>query len=271
MAPAGGAATPGLALLGVGSATRIDNLQVHGSLGDGLFLSGGTVNLRYLVLTANQAAGLRWDDGYGGSAVGGSAQFVVIQQAAGGGDGIRGSNWAVNPDAGPRSRPQFFNVTVVGAGAGTGGGRGLVFENGSGGAFRNTVVLNSSGPGLDLLGMETCAQTGAGTLELDHAIFFGNTPQFATDADCIDEGVFVTEPVRANRVIDAGLIAGANSLTPDWRPGVSSAATTGFVTPPSNLFFDTTAEFIGAVAPAETNGANVPWYAGWSRGWNGAP
>jgi hypothetical protein len=249
----------------------VENFQVHGALGDGLFLSGGTANLRYLVLTANQGAGLRWDDGYGGSAVGGNAQFLIIQQGAGGGDGIRGSNWAVNPDAGPRSRPQLYNVTVVGAGAGGGSGRGVVFENGSGGALRNATIIQSPGPGLDIVGAQTCTQTGAGTLELDHAVFFAGTPDFATDPDCIDEAAFATDPARANRVTDPGLMAPGSTLTPDWRPGPGTAATIGGLAPPSNLFFDTTADFIGAVPAADLNGANIPWYAGWTRGWNGVP
>ncbi|HTO73044.1 MAG TPA: hypothetical protein VMJ30_04460, partial [Gemmatimonadales bacterium] len=46
MAPAGSGPAPGLALLGAGSGTAIDSVQVRESLGDGLFLSGGTVNLR---------------------------------------------------------------------------------------------------------------------------------------------------------------------------------------------------------------------------------
>lgn len=263
--------TPGLALLGVGSGTVIENVQVHASLGDGLFLSGGTVNLRHLVITANLGTGFRWDDGYGGGTAGGNTQFLIVQQPANGGDGIRGSNWAVDPNAGPRSRPRLYNVTVVGAGAGAGSGRGVVFENGSGGALRNTVILQSSGSGLDLMGAATCDQTGAGNLELDHSIFFGSTPDFSADNDCIDESAFGLEPVRANRVTDPALVAAGNSLTPDWRPVMDGAATHGFITPPSNLFFDTTVEFVGAVDPANIAGTNIPWYAGWTRGWTGAP
>jgi hypothetical protein len=266
------APTPGLALLGVGTGTVVDRVQVHGSSGDGLFLSGGTVNLRHLVLTANGGAGLGWDDGYGGSGTGGGIQFLVIQQASGGGPAIRGSNSADLPDAMPRSSPQAYNATLVGAGAGgVGDGRGWVLLNGSAGALHNAIVLQMPGAGFDITGPESCAQAGAGSLELDHAIFFGNTPDFATDADCIDETGFALNPARANRTTDPGLIAAASTLTPDWRPVPGAPAASGPVTPPSNQFFDATVTYVGAVDPANATGSNIPWYAGWSRGWSGMP
>jgi len=60
-----------------------------------------------------------------------------------------------------------------------------------------------------------------------------------------------------------------NTLTPDLRPTAGSAATTGFVTPPSNLFFDLTPTFLGITEPVNGTGTNIPWYAGWTRGWIG--
>src|SRR5262249_37045748 len=82
-------ATPGLALLGAGSGTVIDKVQIHGSAGDGLFISGGTTNLRYVASTASALAGLAWEDGWVGK-----GQFVFVQQGMGMGDGLRGLNWA---------------------------------------------------------------------------------------------------------------------------------------------------------------------------------
>src|SRR5262249_10444924 len=85
----GAPATPSLALLGAGSGTVIDKVQIHGSAGDGLFVSGGTVNLRYVASTASALAGLAWEDGWVGK-----GQFVFVQQGMGMGDGLRGLNWA---------------------------------------------------------------------------------------------------------------------------------------------------------------------------------
>lgn len=270
MSITGPAATPALALLGVGSGTVIENVQVHGSLGDGLYLSGGNVNLRRVVLTGSLGAALHWDHGWGGNGFGGSVQFLQIQVPQGGGDAILGSSLVGHPDAGPRSEPDLYNVTLVGAGAGAGAGRGFVLENGSAGTLRDAIVLQTAGSGFDVQGAESCAQVSGGNSALDHNIFFGNVPDFATDADCLDESGYALSPLLQNRVVAAGLNAPANTLTPDTRPLPGSPALTGVVPPPSNLFFDLTVTYLGAAEPANATGTNIPWYAGWTRGWAGA-
>ena len=259
----------GLALNGVGSGTRIDHVQVHGSLGDGLFVSGGNVNLRNLILTGNLSSGMHWDNGWGGNAFGGSVQFVAIQVPQGGGDAVRGSNWAGNPNAGPRSEPDLYHLTVIGAGSGGGSGRGLVFENGSSGIVRDAIFSGFPGAGFDVQGPESCNQFSGGMAFLDHNIFFGGTPDYATDADCIDEAAYASAPALFNRVIDPGLVAATNTLTPDLRPTPGSPPTSGSVMPPSNLFFDLTPTFLGITDPANGTGTNIPWYTGWTRGWSG--
>ncbi len=269
MGVGGPGVAPGLALLGVGTGTVIENVQVHGSLGDGVYLSGGNVNLRKLVLTGNFGTSLHWDHGWGGNAFGGSVQFVQIQVPQGGGDAIVGSNLSGNPDAGPRSEPDLYNVTVVGAGTGFGGGRGFVLQDGSSGTLRDAIILQTAGSGFDVQGAESCNQVSGGLAFLDHDIFSNNTPDFASDADCLDEAAYATSPALQNRVTAPGLNAPANTLTPDTRPLPGSAATIGAATPPSNLFFDVTVTYLGAAEPANGTGTNIPWYAGWTRGWSG--
>ncbi len=269
MAVGGGGPVPGLALLGIGTGTTIEDVQVHGSLGDGVYLSGGNVNLRKIVLTGNLTYALHWDHGWGGNAFGGSVQFLQIQVPQGGGDAIVGSNFAGNPDAGPRSEPDLYNVTAVGAGAGGGTGRGFVLQSGSSGSLRNSIVLQMAASGFDVQGVESCAQVSGGLAFLDHDIFSGNAPDFATDSDCIDEDAYATTPALQNRVTPPGLNAPTNTLTPDTRPLPGAAATTGSAVPPSNLFFDVTVTYLGAAEPANGTGSNIPWYAGWTRGWSG--
>ncbi|MDZ4862490.1 MAG: hypothetical protein SGJ01_03515 [Gemmatimonadota bacterium] len=268
---AAGASGPvaGLALNGVGSGTVVDHVQVHGSLGDGVLVAGGNVNLRNIVLTGNLQSGLHWDFGWGGNAFGGNAQFVMIQMPQGGGDAVRGSSFAATPNAGPRSEPDIYHLTAIGAGTGGGSGRGLVLENGSGGIVRDAIFSNFPGAGFDVQGTESCNQFSGGTAFLDHSIFFAGTPDYATDADCIDESAYAGAPALFNRITDPGLVAAMNTLTPDLRPTAGSAATTGFVTPPSNLFFDLTPTFLGITEPVNGTGTNIPWYAGWTRGWIG--
>ncbi len=259
--------TPGLSLLGVGSGTVLDYVQVHGSLGDGIFVSGGNVNLRRLVLSGNLGTGLHWDHGWGGNHFGASVQFVQVQVPANGGDAIVGSNLVGNPSAGPRSEPDLYHVTIIGNPAGA--GRGFVLQDGSRGTLRNAIIQSSAAQGFDVDGPESCAQVTGGYSSFDHNIVFGNAPDYATDADCLDEAAYAGAPALQNRIVDPGLVAPGNTLTPDTRPDAGTPPLTGAAVPPSNLFFDLTADYLGAAPPANATRTNVPWYAGWSRGWSG--
>lgn len=263
---AGSGPVPAFALLGVGSGTEVHHIQVHASLGDGLFLSGGNVNLRYLVLTGNLGNSLHWDHGWGGNGTGGSAQFIQIQVAANGADAVLGSNLLGNPDAGPRSEPDIYNLTAVGN---SGSGKGFHLRDGSGGTLRNSIIFGMAGAGFDVTGEASCAQFGAGMASYDHNITFTSTPDYASDSDCLDEAVWAATPTLLNRTVDPGLIAPLNTLTPDTRPLSGSPAETGSVAPPQNFFFDLTAMYVGAVKVSNTLRSDIPWYAGWTRGWSG--
>ncbi|MEO8295186.1 MAG: hypothetical protein ABI613_06690 [Gemmatimonadota bacterium] len=269
MSTAGNGPVPGLALLGVGSATQIDSVQVYASLGDGVYLSGGTVNLRYLLSTNNAADGLRWEDGWVGK-----GQFLIVQQDADNDHAIHGTNFAVNPNAGPRSSPQLYNLTVSGPPLGMGAsGDGILLDNGTAAVIQNAIVFRAGTDGLDIQGAESCALANAGTpgILVAHSIFFGSPNDFSSDADCVDESAYALAPSLGNRVIDPALESISSTMTPDFRPLPGSPALTGFATPPSDGFFDLSANYIGAVAPATALMNNIPWFSGWTRGWTGAP
>jgi hypothetical protein len=261
----GGGAVPGLALLGVGRGTVVDSVQVHGAAGDGLFVSGGTVDLRNVMLTDARGAGLRWNDGWVGR-----AQFLIVQPGAAGAGALVGSNADADPDVLPRSAPRFSHVTVAGPGPGAGSAVGLRLENGTDFRLWNAIVLGSGGVGLDVDGEATCARLGAG-IQIESSIFFNGAPDFSDDDDCADEAAFALDPARGNRVVDPALISAASTATPDFRPAVGSPALQGYALPPADGFFDLSAVFVGAVAGAELTGGNIPWYAGWTRGWVAIP
>jgi hypothetical protein len=268
MAPAGGQPVPALSLLGLGSGTTVDSLQVHAALGDALFVSGGYVDLRGLVLTAPGADGLRWDDGWHGR-----AQFVLIQlhNGATGGVGIRGSNVTAGAMIGERSDPQLSHVTIAGAPASQ---SGIVLENGTAARIANAIVLGTGGAGLDIQGAESCDQANgvsAPGIRVHHSIFFGGGPDFSVDADCVDETAFALAPGAANRQVDPLLIAPGSTLTPDFRPAFGSPPASGYTMLPPDGFFDLSVQFVGAVAPRTPAGGDVPWYAGWTRGWSASP
>ncbi|HKE90878.1 MAG TPA: hypothetical protein VKB45_11095 [Gemmatimonadales bacterium] len=261
MMPPGGSATAGLLLLGVGTGTVIDSIQVHGSGGDGVFLSGGTADLRNVFITGSTAAGLRWDDGWVGR-----VQFLAVLQS--GGPALSGSNSLPDSNAGPRSHPRIFNATI--AGTAQGGGGGILLEHGTALTLGDAIV-QQSGVGLDVNGDASCAQAAALTIDISSSIFFGGTPDFSTDVDCLDEAAYATDPARGNALSDPLLIAPLNTLTPDLRPRAGSPASLGGASAPPDGFFMTGVPYIGAVEPANGAGSNIPWYAGWTRGWLGSP
>lgn len=269
MAPAGAGPAPGLALLGVGTGTVIDSVQVYGSLGDGIFLSGGTAQLRNVLASNNLGAGLHWADGWVGK-----GQYLVVQTDTINGPALSGENFVLQPDAAPRSAPTLYQVTVTGLPGGSGTGGGILLRNGSGLTLRDAIILSPNGPGLDIQGPESCALASGSTpsLLIENSIFFAGQPDYATDADCIDEAAYATDPARGNRNVDPMLLAPAFAREADLRPDPFSPALTATVAPPSDGFFDTTPAYAGAVAPANGSGSNIPWYPGWTRGWiPGAP
>jgi hypothetical protein len=103
----------GITFNGVGNHTLVDYVQSHASLDDGTEYFGGTVNIKHLLLTANEDDNFDYNYGYRGS-----VQYVIVQA-----DSIDGDRCfemdnngidAGNPDATPRANPTIFNVTCVG-------------------------------------------------------------------------------------------------------------------------------------------------------------
>lgn len=259
-AVAGGTVVAGLQLLGVGTGTIVEQVQVHRSAGPGVFVSGGEARLRGIFLTDNIGAGLAWSDGWRGI-----VQNLIVRRGRVSGHGLQGSNGAGNQDAEPRSRPLLWNVTLVGTTApAMPGGTGLLITEGSGILLRNAIVLGADGPGLDINDPATCALDGA-FLDVSSTVFFGGQPDFAADADCADEPAFALLPARANLVADPILVGPNVEASPDLRPKPGSPASPGAI-PPADGFLDPTLAFRGAVAPI-TSKAVVPWYVGWTTAW----
>jgi hypothetical protein len=265
----------GLALNGVGRGTIIDYVQIHAGLDDGIEMFGGTVNMKHLVLTANSDDSFDYTEGWRGK-----AQFIIIQHDSLDSDkGFENDNWASNPDALPRATPTIYNVTMVGKAnpASTSG----TANNNSVGAFNIRVgarphyfnfIVQHFSFALDIDDASTCVDynTAMG-LELKNSIFAANLRLDASDtgdpAGCgATEADVINQAGSGNTVVATSpLISPLNVMVPDWRPASGTAG--GGATPPSDGFFDATATFKGAVPPANVEKSIIPWYAGWTRGW----
>jgi len=333
---------------GVGSHTLVDYVQVHASLDDGTEYFGGTLNVKHLLLTANEDDNFDYVLGYRGS-----AQFVIVQADSMDGDrcfemdnnGID----AGNPDATPRSNPTIFNVTCVGKAQpfrytsatglpaschtqlGPTGSPGancvnqaFLFRQNTSGTMRNVIAYRyavgldidqpsgAAGGGLTPSPFGICDAVAAGMFR-NAVISLGPTApvppgaagglSVAADQDGNDPGVsggtpsacgpystpaFTGTNLEALYEADAAnnvtvfsndnasgdfLVNPLDLLAPDFRPKPGSAPTTlaAAANPGTvNGFTFDNAPYLGAVAPANGTGSNIPWYAGWTRGWTNA-
>jgi len=264
-----------LTLAGVGDATQVDHVQVHGGSDDGIEIFGGTVNLKHIVSSQNENDGFDASDGWRGK-----AQFVVVQNvapsaAAESSNGYELDNHAPGDPAAftaqPRTQPTVYNVTLIGKhdyveGQGS---FATVLRRGTGGQFFNHVIM-SFPRGLEVRDAATADQLSIEDLFIKSSIIFGNddmgrnwpSPQPSND---IDEASYFTQQTWMNRFVDPRLPAAAFSLTaPTFKPEAGSPALSGGMAPPNDGFFDAAATFIGAVGSDD-------WTLGWTAYTQPAP
>ena len=121
----------GISLVGVGSGTTMEYIQVHGNFDDGIEFYGGEVNVRYLVLTANGDESLDWDEGWTGN-----VQYLLAVQDADNGDYCVEAD--TNGGPAPLSIPTIVNATFVCDGDPEDAGFRL--KAATGGFFHKTII-----------------------------------------------------------------------------------------------------------------------------------
>ena len=249
-----------LTLFGVGSGTTIDHIHLKQGLDDGLEIFGGSVSVKFIVVTAAQDDSFDYAYGWNGS-----GQFLLAQLPGGanptlvnGDRGIEADNneretgeaaGTTDYDLLPRTSPTLFNVTLIGN-SGT-NSQAIQVRRGVAGTIQNALV-SAYALGINVDDNETyalCNNTASGALWIDNVRFSDGTlapavpllyQTAATDANC------------AGNDVGTGLTAltanSSNRTSPDFRPLAATAGST----PPSNGFFDTAASFRGAVQAGGT-------------------
>jgi hypothetical protein len=234
----------GISLLGVGSGTTIDHVQVHNSSDDGIEFFGGTVNLKHIVITGADDDSLDTDEGYRGG-----VQYLIVRQRANGGDRAFEQS-SVGVQASLNSQPKFANYTVIGTGR-TGAGDLQVLNTGTGGRFINGV-MTSANTAVACLDVDT-ASTQAAAPRWD-AVNFSCSVAFRNDID-IDgaaTAALFNAGTNNNSAFTASLNGFINGPNETARPAVDPKAIYSF--------FDTTT-YVGAVKDA-----NDTWWQGWTCG-----
>lgn len=234
----------GLTLLGVGSGTTIDHIQIHNSSDDGIEFFGGTVNLKHVVVTGADDDSLDTDEGWRGG-----VQFAILRQRANGGDRIFEESSA-GVQASLNSQPKIANYTAIGSGR-TGAGDIQVLNTGTGGRFIN--------------GIHTSANTATACLDVDDTSTVAAAPRW-------DSVVLACSTAFRN---DSG-VDGAQTATL-FNVGSNNSSThtstlSGFVngsneagrvaTNPQSIYaFFENVTYIGAVRDGNDN-----WWTGWTCG-----
>lgn len=245
----------GLTLNGVGNGTTIEYVQVHYGDDDGIEWFGGTVDVKFAVVTGADDDSFDFSTGWQGR-----GQFWLVQQDLASGD--RG--WEVdgneeNFNATPLTSPTVYNFTLIGKGPSGAAGAspaGMQLRRGTAGKYYNGIVMGFDN-GLDIDNSETEAHCAAGRLVYGNLIFHqvGNVrdpDSDAFEATCLPDDAFQSADPR--------LADPYNLTAPDFRPASGSPALSGAATPPADGFF-TQVDFIGAVA---ATGALSTWWQGWT-------
>ncbi|WP_128755219.1 multidrug transporter [Aquimarina sediminis] len=126
----------GLSLYGVGNGTTLEYIQAFNGNDDGIEFFGGTVNLKYAIVSGAGDDSFDWTDGWIGN-----GQFWIAQQTTTAGDrGIEADNLKSNNAAAPFSNPTLSNITLIGAEDGDGKNKGILFRRGTKVSIYNMII-----------------------------------------------------------------------------------------------------------------------------------
>ncbi|GAA4275395.1 hypothetical protein [Aquimarina mytili] len=136
----------GLSLYGVGNGTTLEYIQAFNGNDDGIEFFGGTVNLKYAIVTGAGDDSFDWTDGWTGN-----GQFWIAQQTTSAGDrGIEADNLKSNNAAAPFSNPTLSNITLIGAEDGDGKNKGILLRRGTKLTMYNSIIKGFPSKGIEL-------------------------------------------------------------------------------------------------------------------------
>ena len=220
---------------------------------DAIEFFGGTVNVKYLLLTGAGDDSLDWTFGYSGK-----IQHVMIEQYDDEGDrGIEADTNDKQLDDTPVSMPVLSNVTIIGTEKNT---QGMIFRAGSGGHIHNAIVTGSP-ECLDIDEEQTFKYAEEGKLAIKNTILFC-AKNYKMDDEKDDNGDPIADawPTDGN-TLELWFEAQTGNKTEDpkldgWLPKSDSPAL-GSGVKPDDSFFDAV-DYIGAFK-------DVDWTEGWTE------
>jgi hypothetical protein len=248
----------GITFGGVGSGTKVEYIQVHENADDGIEFFGGTVNVKYAVLTSNKDDSVDWDNGYRGN-----LQYVLVKHAPNAGEAnraIEADNDGSTPNKTPQSNPTIANMTIIGSGFDTADkdSEGIYLREGTKAQLHNFVVTGETGMGecIEIEGgattSVTASQAAAGETVISNSVFACD--ENFKDAKADDGTVLLNTEEWVLTDNDANSVELNMSAVLD---GIFTIDATEAKVFSDTSFFDN-ANHIGAVS------ADNDWTAGWS-------
>ena len=252
----------GIAFQGVGNGTTVDHIQVHNNKDDGIEMFGGTVDMKYVVLTGIGDDSMDYTDGWAGR-----AQFVlVIQEGSDADQGFefdnRGGTGGAN-DQLPRSNPIISNFTLIGDEAGAESDQGMLIREGTAGQLYNGIVTNFTDECLDidqdatfdrLAGEGATGAAGDEILDIQSVALDCTTNFSESGGDPVDVSTWFLG--RAN---NAEITNSLNGVFPGPVEQSIPAVNVNVLDP-----WFSTVSYVGAFGPGDTNTNN--WTTGWTFG-----
>lgn len=228
----------GIAFQGVGTGTTVEYVQVHRNADDGLEFFGGTVQVKYAVLTGIQDDSLDADDGWTGS-----VQYAAIQQWDDGDTALELDGDAT-PSGGTLAPSDgiFANLTIIGH-PGSDGDATMVLKSNADQRLYNVLVHNSNNPAI--------LDSEADTPEYNGVVLPVGASETSGWANGANGNAF--EDVTGLGVYDAATPAANFDVVPD---SVSTSAVSVPATDTAGNSLDATPGFMGAVGSTD-------WTSGW--------
>ena len=258
----------------VGKGTVVDHIESILCAEDGINLTGGTVDLKYVISAFQSGDGMYSEGGYQGR-----IQYYFGIQNVVEGPAVNGCMMKIESDdlgAYPLNLPKIYNATYIGTGVSNPDTwkykYGIYFKANGAGTIENSILTQCSNYGIYVedkgpMGSATkpsCrARLDSGSLVLKNNIFYGFGK--GNTIDSISMGLpflktYLTADSNENTIADPvlGGFSWTREAKLDPRPSATGPATQNVATVPADGFFDQTT-YRGAFAPT-----GPLWAAGWS-------
>jgi hypothetical protein len=230
----------GIAFQGVGSGTTVEYVQTHMTSDDGVEFFGGTVSVKWLVVTGSDDDSIDWTGGWSGN-----LQFAVAQQLPGSGiaaeRGIEADNFEGNHSASPFSDPTLSNLTLIARPEAERTPQGVELRRGTRGELHNSIITGFGGPCLRVSDSQTATNVGDGSVVVNNLVL---------DCGSATSG----EPAAA--LVAAGNVEVGPAMLTGWAPAAGS--------PALNIGAGPTGAFFTAVTYAGALDGTTDWTAGWT-------